>query len=92
MRKLDKMPLVLSQILEFQSLQQYSVTHQHYNGSSVVNWHYNRPEVTDNMTVASANGLKIVHERLIKRKKACAPENAQPFGAATVPSTRSVTY
>ena len=84
---------MLAQILEFQSLQQYSVTHQQYNGSSVVNWHYNQPEVTDNMTVALlANGLKIVHERLIKRKKACASKNAEPFGAATVPSTRSVTY
>ena len=36
MRKLDKMPLVLSQILEFQSLQQYSVTTHHYTGISVV--------------------------------------------------------
>ena len=83
---------MLAQILEFQSLQQYSVTHQQYNGSSVVNWHYNQPEVTDNMTVALlANGLKIVHERLIKRKKACADFQKCP-AFATVPSTRSVTY
>ena len=59
---------MLAQILEFQSLQQYSVTHQQYNGSSVVNWHYNQPEVTDNMNEVAllANGLKIVHEKTDK--------------------------